>query len=104
MATREDGRTGHSGVVRLTHWATTVAFVALVVSGYVITMTHPRLYWGDVGNNYMPAWIELPIVRKRGESGWGRSLHFLSAWILVVTGMIYMGWGLVMRHFPRDLQ
>jgi thiosulfate reductase cytochrome b subunit len=103
MATDEGERTGHSHVVRMTHWVTTVAFLALVVSGYVITMTHPRLYWGDVGNIYMPAWIELPIERKLGESGWGRSLHFLSAWILVMTGMIYIVWGLAARHFTRDL-
>jgi thiosulfate reductase cytochrome b subunit len=103
MATNEGGRTGHSRVVRITHWVTTVAFAALVVSGYVITMTHPRLYWGDVGNIYMPAWIDLPIERKLGESGWGRSLHFLSAWILVLTGMIYVVWGLFARHVTRDL-
>ena len=103
MASHEDGRPGHSGVVRLTHWLTAVAFVALVVSGYVITMTHPRLYWGNVGNIYMPAWIQLPIERKLGESGWGRSLHFLSAWILVLTGMIYVVWGFLAHHFTRDL-
>src|SRR4029453_6350291 len=103
MATHEDGRTGHSGVVRITHWLTAVAFGALVVSGYVITMTHPRLYWGDVGNIDMPAWITLPIERRLGESGWGRSLHFLSAWILVLTGMIYVLWGFLAHHFTRDL-
>jgi thiosulfate reductase cytochrome b subunit len=103
MATHEKGRSGHSGVVRITHWLTAVAFGALVVSGYVITMTHPRLYWGDVGNIDMPAWITLPIERRLGESGWGRSLHFLSAWILVLTGMIYVLWGFLAHHFTRDL-
>jgi thiosulfate reductase cytochrome b subunit len=90
-------------VVRITHWLTAVAFVALLVSGYVITMTHPRLYWGDVGNIDTPAWITLPIERRLGESGWGRSLHFLSAWILVLTGMIYVIWGFLAHHFTRDL-
>src|SRR5262245_34056709 len=103
MAADEGGRTGHSQVVRVTHWLTTVAFVALVVSGYVITVTHPRLYWGDAGNVYMPACITLPIEPRFGDSGWGRSLHFMSAWILVLTGTIYVAWGLVARHFTRDL-
>jgi thiosulfate reductase cytochrome b subunit len=96
-------RAGHSRVVRITHWVTSLAFVALVVSGYVITMTHPRLYWGDVGNLETPAWITLPIERTLGESGWGRSLHFLGAWIMVLTGVIYVLWGAVAHHFARDL-
>src|SRR5262245_40435470 len=103
MADDQVSRTGHSGVVRITHWVTSLAFVALVVSGYVITMTHPRLYWGDVGNLETPAWIILPIERKLGESGWGRSLHFFGAWIMVITGMVYVLWGASAHHFRRDL-
>jgi Ni,Fe-hydrogenase I cytochrome b subunit len=30
---------GHNRVVRISHWVTSLAFVALVVSGYVITMS-----------------------------------------------------------------
>jgi len=103
MSSHQAIRTGHSSVVRITHWVTALAFVALVVSGYVITMTHPRLYWGDAGNLEIPAWITLPIEQKFGELGWGRSLHFLGAWIMVLTGMIYVLWGVAARHFTRDL-
>jgi thiosulfate reductase cytochrome b subunit len=99
----EAAHIGHSPVVRITHWVTSLAFVALVVSGYVITMTHPRLYWGDVGNELTPAWLTLPIQQKFGESGWGRSLHFLGAWILVLTGIVYVAWSMMARHFERDL-
>ena len=94
---------GHTAVVRITHWMTAAAFVALVVSGYVITMTHPRLYWGDAGNLDMQAWVTLPIERTLGESGWGRSLHFLGAWIFVLTGLVYATWGLLARHFTTHL-
>jgi thiosulfate reductase cytochrome b subunit len=103
MVDDEASHIGHSSVVRITHWVTTLAFVALVVSGYVITMTHPRLYWGDVGNELTPAWLTLPIPQKFGESGWGRSLHFLGAWILVLTGIVYVAWSVMARHFARDL-
>ena len=96
-------RTGHSGVVRVTHWVTSLAVAALLVSGYVITMTHPRLYWGDVGNDLTPAWITLPIDQKFGESGWGRSLHFLGAWVMVLTGVVYVLWSATAHHFGRDL-
>jgi thiosulfate reductase cytochrome b subunit len=95
--------TGHSGVVRITHWVTSLAFLALIVSGVVITITHPRLYWGDAGNVETPAWITLPIEPTFGESGWGRSLHFLGAWLLVVTGLIYVLWSATAHHFGRDL-
>ncbi len=94
---------GHSRVVRITHWVTSLAFVALLVSGYVITMTHPRLYWGDTGNEMTPAWLTLPIAQKFGESGWGRSLHFLGAWMLVLTGLVYVAWSATAHHFARKL-
>src|SRR5512134_1274729 len=95
--------TGHSRVVRVTHWVTALAFVALVISGYVITMTHPRLYWGDAGNLDTPAWITLPIERRLGESGWGRSLHFFGAWMMVLTGTVYVLWSAAARHFTHNL-
>jgi thiosulfate reductase cytochrome b subunit len=37
------------------------------------------------------------------QSGWGRSLHFLSAWICVGTGLLYVLSGLLSRHFRQDL-
>ena len=94
---------GHSRVVRITHWVTSVAFVALAVSGFVITITHPRLYWGDVGNFETPAWITLPIEPTYGHSGWGRSLHFLCAWAMVLTGLVYVAWSAAVHHFGRNL-
>jgi thiosulfate reductase cytochrome b subunit len=103
MSDDQAARTGHSRVVRITHWVTSLAVVALVVSGYVITMTHPRLYWGDVGNLETPAWITLPIERQLGESGWGRSLHFFGAWVMVLTGAVYVLWSIAAHHFARDL-
>jgi Ni,Fe-hydrogenase I cytochrome b subunit len=69
----------HRRVVRLTHWVNTLSFVALVVSGVAILIARPRLYWGDVGNDEMPAAFELPQAVDLNHSGWGRSLHFLGA-------------------------
>lgn len=82
---------------------TSLAVVALLVSGYVLVMTHPRLYWGNVGNLDTPAWLTLPIEQTLGESGWGRSLHFLGAWVLVLTGIVYVFWSIASHHFARDL-
>jgi thiosulfate reductase cytochrome b subunit len=38
-----------------------------------------------------------------GPSGWGRSLHFLSAWIAVLTGSLYAISGVLTQHFRRQL-
>jgi thiosulfate reductase cytochrome b subunit len=121
----------HRWWVRISHWIITFSFLALAYTGVVILMCHPRLYWGDVGNDLTPALIELPISRnyKHGgwegnvsffkeasspvtasrtyeifnENGWGRSLHFLAAWILVVAGVIYVVTGIVTGHFRNRL-
>jgi thiosulfate reductase cytochrome b subunit len=122
---------GHARWVRICHWTAAVAIVALGVTGYVILMAHPRLYWGDTGNALTPALLELPISRNHQHGGWqdhapildgnpsvvsanrtydifnqnswGRSLHFLSAWGAVAVGLAYLLGGVVSGHFRRDL-
>ena len=47
-----------------------MSFLTLAVSGFVILMAHPRLYWGEVGNDLTPALIELPISRNHQHGGW----------------------------------
>ena len=94
----------HSALVRATHWLTTASFVALAVSGVAILLAHPRLYWGETGAVGTPSLIDLPLpFMLTGQSGWGRYLHFLSAWILVLTGVLYVLGGIRTRHFKQDL-
>jgi hypothetical protein len=35
--------------------------LTLAFSGVTILMAHPRLYWGEAGNDLTPAWLALPI-------------------------------------------
>src|SRR5437660_4098506 len=119
----------HAGWVKIAHWIITISFLTLTFTGYVILMAHPRLYWGEAGNDLTPALIELPISRnyKHGgfdervrfvedratpvsasrtynifnKNGWGRSLHFLAAWCLVVPGVAYVMAGIAGGHFRR---
>src|SRR5436189_1174745 len=80
----------HSVIVRVTHWISTVSFVALVVSGIGILLSHPRLYWGETGGLGGPSILDLPLpFMLNGPSGWGRYLHFQSAWLAVLTGLLY---------------
>ncbi|WP_345270193.1 cytochrome b/b6 domain-containing protein [Nibrella viscosa] len=123
--------THHATWVKILHWVVTGSFLALAFSGVVILMCHPRLYWGEVGNDLTPALFELPISRNYqhggwttsmpffrqagspvsadrtydifNQNGWGRSLHFLSAWFLVVAGLVYLLMGIYTGHFRKHL-
>src|SRR6478609_5173097 len=80
----------HSLLVRVTHWLTTICVAALVVSGIAILLANPRLYGREVGAIGMPALIDFPLpLVLTGQTGWGRSLHYLSAWGIVITGVVY---------------
>jgi len=94
----------HSALVRATHWLTAASLIALLVSGVAILLAHPRLYWGETGAIGTPSLIDLPLpFMLTGQSGWGRYLHFLSAWIAVLTGTVYVLGGLRANHFGQDL-
>jgi thiosulfate reductase cytochrome b subunit len=89
----------HTMLVRATHWINFLSFLGLAVSGVAILMAHPRFYWGESGYFDTPAAFELPLSVNLDQTGWGRDLHFLAAWIAVINGLIYVAWGLVSRHF-----
>lgn len=105
----------HSAVVRVTHWVVAVAVLALLISGLEIVVSHPRFYWGDEGNVNTPALFQLPIPASRAavqtgygyvlpdQNGWSRSLHFQSAWVMVLAGLLYGIHGVLSRHFQRNL-
>jgi thiosulfate reductase cytochrome b subunit len=109
------GAPRHAAVVRVTHWVVTAAVLALLVSGVEIVISHPRFYWGDEGNVNTPALFQLPIPASReavktgyafvlpDQNGWSRSLHFQSAWALVLAGLLYGVHGVVSQHFRKDL-
>lgn len=119
----------HKRWVKASHWLVTLSFLALAYTGFVILMAHPRLYWGEVGNDLTPPLFELPISRNYhhngweksvpffktagapvsasrtydifNKNGWGRSLHFLAGWLLVITGLVYLLTGIFTGHFRR---
>ncbi|HVW97099.1 MAG TPA: cytochrome b/b6 domain-containing protein [Mucilaginibacter sp.] len=121
----------HRRWVKGAHFIVTLSFMVLLFSGYIILMSHPRLYWGQAGNDLTPALFELPVSRNFhhngwtrptpflhtagsqvtagrtydifNQNGWGRSTHFLAAWFLVLTGIIYLLMGIFSGHFLRDL-
>ena len=94
----------HPLLVRVTHWTAAVSFAALLTSGIAILLAHPRFYWGEVGVVGMPSLFDLPLpFVLTGQTGWGRSLHFLGAWVMVLTGVTYIAIGARRRHFRWPL-
>jgi len=105
----------HSAIVRATHWITTLCFLALLVSGVEVLISHPRFYWGETGNVLTPPLFTLPIPASRSsvptgygyvlpdQNGWSRYLHFQSAWLAVLTGLLYVAFGVLNGHFRRNL-
>jgi thiosulfate reductase cytochrome b subunit len=105
----------HSVLVRVTHWITTVCFLALLVSGVEILISHPRFYWGETGNIHTTPLFKLPIPASRSsvptgygyvlpdQNGWSRYLHFQAAWLAVLTGLLYVISSLFTGHLRKDL-
>ena len=105
----------HPALVRVTHWIITLCFFALLVSGIEIVISHPRFYWGENGNDLTPTLFKLPIPSSRAlvptgygyvlpdQNGWSRYLHFQAAWIVVLTGLLYMVFGFLTGHFRKNL-
>src|SRR5579864_4057409 len=94
----------HSAVVRITHWINTLSFLGLLVSGFAILLAHPRFYWGEAGGMGTPSILDLPLpFMKGGPSGWGRNLHFLSAWVCLLNGSLYLLSGIFVQHFRKNL-
>jgi thiosulfate reductase cytochrome b subunit len=122
---------GHRRWVRICHWVVVAGFFTLAFSGILILMVYPRLHWGEVGNDLTPSILDLPISGNHrpddydvttqfstaaggpvsanrtydifNQNGWARSLHFLAAWFLAVTGAIYVIAGFISGHVRGDL-
>jgi thiosulfate reductase cytochrome b subunit len=105
----------HSALVRITHWITTLCFLALLVSGAEIVISHPRFYWGETGNDSTRPLFKLAVPASRNlvpsgygyvlpdQNGWSRYLHFQAAWVLVFTGLLYTTFVLVTGHLWHNL-
>ncbi len=53
----------HRLSTRLWHWVNAVTLLVLLMSGLMIFNAHPRLYWGEYGANFDPAWLEIGATR-----------------------------------------
>ena len=105
----------HPALVRVTHWLITLSFLALLLTGVEILISHPRFYWGEIGNVNTRPLFTLPIPSSRDtvptgygyvlpdQNGWSRYLHFEAAWLAVLTGLLYLVFGFFRGHFRQNL-
>jgi thiosulfate reductase cytochrome b subunit len=105
----------HSLLVRVTHWVTVVSFLALLITGVELIISHPRFYWGETGNSGTTPLFSFHIPASRDtvptgysytmpdQNGWSRYLHFEAAWVLVITALIYGLASLLNGHIRRNL-
>ena len=105
----------HAAFVRVTHWIAAISFLALLISGVEILISHPRFYWGETGNALTSPLFQIPIPASRAtvptgygyvlpdQNGWSRYLHFQSAWAVVLTGLVYAIAGFWTSHFRSNL-
>lgn len=83
----------HHWVVRVTHWVNVLAFIIMVGSGLRIFNAYPAFArrgetfccW-PFEHHAVPAWLTF--------GGWlagARNWHFAGMWLLVVNGLVYLG-------------
>jgi len=114
-AMSEAARPRHSAVVRITHWLTALAFMALLVTGVEVLLSHPRFYWGESGNLNTRPLFSIPVPSSRSmvftgygfvlpdQNGWSRYLHVEAAWLSILTGVVYVAFAVYTGHVRRSL-
>jgi len=82
----------HPRAVRITHWINAAAVLMMITSGWQIYNASPLFAFT------FPAAVTL--------GGWlagGLQWHFAAMWLLVLNGIVYVGYGIASGHFRRKL-
>ena len=83
----------HPLPVRIMHWLNALAMLMMITSGWGVYDDNPILGW-----LYFPDWVRL--------GGWAASSllwHFAAMWLLMVNGLVYLGYGFATGRFRRKL-
>jgi thiosulfate reductase cytochrome b subunit len=78
-------------LVRITHWINVLAVFAMVTSGWRIYDASPLFHFRFPPDITLGGWLA-------GALQW----HFAAMWLLVVNGLIYVGYGIFSGHYRRS--
>jgi thiosulfate reductase cytochrome b subunit len=90
----------HSALVRITHWINVLCLTMLLMSGAQVFNAYPRLHWGEFGDDFDPAAIE--IASLHDARGWHGEFR-IGALVIPSTGVLGAskeGASLQPRAFP----
>ena len=105
----------HSALVRVTHWITTLCFLRPARQRNRNRRSLTRASIGVRPATSDSRLFKMPIPASRrlvptgygyvlpDQNGWSRYLHFQAAWVVVLTGLLYVIFGLVTGHFRKNL-
>jgi Ni/Fe-hydrogenase b-type cytochrome subunit len=72
----------HRLSTRIWHWVNALTLLVMLMSGLMIFNAHPRLYWGQAGANYDPAWLQIGATRE------GRGYFRVGDLVVDTTGVL----------------
>lgn len=82
----------HPLLVRITHWVNALAILIMVLSGWRIYNASPLFGFKFPNDWTLGGWLA-------GALQW----HFAAMWLLVISGLVYVGYGILSGHFKRKL-
>jgi len=82
----------HPLVVRVTHWINAFAILIMAASGWRIYNASPLFGFRFPNDLTLGGWLA-------GALQW----HFAALWLLVLNGIVYVGYGILSGHFRRKL-
>ena len=82
----------HPLVVRITHWINALAVLMMITSGWQIYNASPLFPFTFPSGITLGGWLA-------GALQW----HFAAMWLLVLNGIVYVGYGIASGHFRRKL-
>lgn len=82
----------HPLIVRIAHWINALAVLMMIASGWQIYNASPLFEFTFPDDITLGGWLA-------GALQW----HFAAMWLLVLNGMVYVGYGVFSGHFRRKL-
>jgi thiosulfate reductase cytochrome b subunit len=90
---RRSGRRVHPLPVRIMHWTNAAAMLIMITSGM-----------GIYNDDVIIRGLHFSQALRLGQSlAWSLNWHFAGMWLVVINGLFYLGYGLIIGRFRERL-